>query len=490
LECVLQPAFKKKVVVLVIVCINEKVPAALRVALLATGIGAIVAAIAFLIPLLSDWLSGTEDLKEAQDKLNASLKQADEDLANYTSEIEYNTKKQVLLAKQLGASNELTRSIEKQGRKDELAAILKDFNTKSKLLEDAKKIDVETLDKANEAFIESAKKYRDKSRENDLKNIQDKIDGQKEVDDAQKTYDDKEKDRQTKRTAAAEKAKATKDAEDAKIAQKIKENDAIQKAYADEQIKILEETNIIIAEQNFTAREKEREAIGREFKEKLKSVEIGSIQEKALRDAWVIKLQESTKKFNDEEIATEKTKQETIASNKKAADDKAYQEYVAILAAKESITKGSYDILNNLGELAMGQQFKQTAVGKTLALAQIATDTALAISSAGLAATRATAAAGGNPIAGIAVYVTTVASILANVLRAKAILSGGGASGGSGGSGGGGGQQQNSNPPSITGFTRGVDAQGNQITKVVVLEKDITNSQNRVARIRTNAELI
>ena len=136
----------------------------------------------------------------------------------------------------------------------------------------------------------------------------------------------------------------------------------------------------------------------------------------------------------------------------------------------------------------MGQQFKQTAIGKTLALAQIATDTAVAISSAGVAAAKATAATG-NPLSGVAVYVTTVAGILANVLRAKAILSGGGASGGSG-SGGGGSQTQSSSPPPIKGFTQGVDAQGNAITKVVVLEKDITNSQNRVARIRTNAELI
>lgn len=463
--------------------------AALRVALLATGIGAIVAAIAFLIPLLSDWLSGTEDLKKAQDKLNASLKEADEDLANYTSEVEYNTKKEVLLAKQKGAAIENQRAIEKKGRQEELVLLLKDFNTKSKLLEDAKKIDVETLDKANEAFIESAKKFRDKSRENELKNIQDEIDDKKEIDDAQKTFDDKEKDRQTKRTAAAEKAKATKDAEDAKILQKIKDNDAIQREYAKEQAKILEEANIIIAEQNFTAREKEREAIGREFEEKIKSVEVGSEQEQALRDAWFIKLQESAKKYSDEEIAAKKESDEKIAANTKAILEKSQQDYINSVNAKSEIAKSSFDTLNSLGELALGQQFKQTAIGKTLALAQIATDTAVAISSAGVAAAKATAATG-NPLSGVAVYVTTVAGILANVLRAKSILSGGGASGGSGGGGGGGGQQQNSNPPSITGFTRGTDAQGNPITKVVVLEKDITNSQMRVARIRTNAELI
>jgi len=194
-------------------------------------------------------------------------------------------------------------------------------------------------------------------------------------------------------------------------------------------------------------------------------------------------------KLAEEQIAAEKALDDKAKADKKLADEKANEDYANNMAARESITKGSYEILNSLGEIAIGQQFKQTAIGKTLALAQIATDTAVAISSAGVAAAKATAATG-NPLSGVAVYVTTVAGILANVLRAKSILSGGGASGGSGGSGGGGGQQQNSNPPSITGFTRGTDSQGNPITKVVVLEKDITNSQMRVARIRTNAELI
>ena len=192
-------------------------------------------------------------------------------------------------------------------------------------------------------------------------------------------------------------------------------------------------------------------------------------------------------KLAEEQIAAEKALDDKAKADKKLADEKANEDYANNMAARESITKGSYEILNSLGEIAMGQQFKQTAIGKTLALAQIATDTAVAISSAGVAAAKATAATG-NPLSGVAVYVTTVAGILANVLRAKAILSGGGASGGSGG--GGGGQTQSSSPPPIKGFTQGVDAQGNAITKVVVLEKDITNSQNRVARIRTNAELI
>jgi hypothetical protein len=409
---------------------------ALRVALLATGIGAIIAAVTFLIPLISDWASGTEDLKKKQDDLNASLKQADEDLANYTSEIEFATKKQILLAKQLGASNETIRAIEKQGRKDELAELEKDYWAKLKLREEAGKIDVETFDKANEALIESQKKYFAKSQENELKDVQDKIDAQKEVDDSRKLYDEKRKERDAKRKAELEKQKQDNQKEfDETFAQLEKE---------------------MTLEFEATERFNEREL-----------------------------------KANQDRLDAEKAADEKAKADKKLADEKATQAYIDNIMARQSIAQSSFDIISNLGELAIGQQFKQTALGKTLALAQIATDTAVAISSAGVAAAKATAATG-NPLSGMAVYVTTVAGILANVLRAKSILSGGGASGGSSGSGNGGGTgpQQNSNPPSITGFTRGTDAQGNPITKVVVLEKDITNSQARVARIRTNAELI
>jgi hypothetical protein len=200
------------------------------------------------------------------------------------------------------------------------------------------------------------------------------------------------------------------------------------------------------------------------------------------------KEREAKAKKRQEEIDADKIANDIKTANDKKADDDRIKAYVESVQAKEAIAKSSFDILSNLGELALGQQFKQTAIGKTLALAQIATDTALAISALVRNSEANPLNAPTSGLAGIAQFTAGIARITANVVKAKSILSGGGV-GGAGGSGSGGGQQ-NSNPPPITGFTRGVDAQGNQITKVVVLEKDITNSQARVVRIRTNAELI
>jgi hypothetical protein len=155
--------------------------------------------------------------------------------------------------------------------------------------------------------------------------------------------------------------------------------------------------------------------------------------------------------------------------------------------AKVSIVNDSYNILNNLGQLALGNEFKNTAAGKVIALSQIATDTALAIS----ALTRNSQA---NPLnaptsglAGAAQFASGLAMITANVAKAKGILSGGGASGGSSAPsmGGGSTQTQQTNPP-INIFR---PTNKDQSMKVVVLENDITDTVDRVARIRANATL-
>ena len=282
---------------------------------------------------------------------------------------------------------------------------------------------------------------------------------------------------------------AAKKTEDDKNEQKNKENNDKLKAYADEQKKILEDANKIIAEENLTAREKELKALDDLYKEKIALAEDGSVQEKALIDALRIQKAELTKKYDEEDIAANKVTNDAITAEAKKADDDRIKSYVESVQAKEAIAQSSFDILSNIGELALGQQFKQTAAGKTLAIAQIAIDTALAISALVRNSEANPLNAPTSGLAGIAQFAGGIARITANIVSAKSILSGGGIKG-SGGGGGGGSQTQSSNPPPITGFTRGTDASGNPITKVVVLEKDITNSQNRVARIRTNAELL
>jgi hypothetical protein len=177
--------------------------------------------------------------------------------------------------------------------------------------------------------------------------------------------------------------------------------------------------------------------------------------------------------------------------NKKRIAEQSLADQKAIESARISIVNDSYLALNNLGELALGQQFKNTAAGKALALAQITTDTAVAYMS-GLRIAQQSAL-GTGPAAALAMpvfYASQIAAITGAALKAKSILGGGGstsAPSGSGASGGGGGMS--SQPPRLDTFQSNRNPMSaNQ--RVYVLEKDITDSQGRVARIRHNATLI
>lgn len=163
------------------------------------------------------------------------------------------------------------------------------------------------------------------------------------------------------------------------------------------------------------------------------------------------------------------------------------QQQKDIEASRISIVNDSYLALNNLGELALGQQFKNTAIGKSLALAQIATDTALGFIQ-GLRIAQQTAV-GTGPAAAFTMpvfYASQVAAVLGAANKAKSLLGGGGSVSAPSSQGGGG---MSSQPPRIDTYQANrTPMNANQ--RVYVLEKDITDSQGRVARIRHNATLI
>ena len=179
-----------------------------------------------------------------------------------------------------------------------------------------------------------------------------------------------------------------------------------------------------------------------------------------------------------------------IDISKKLADEKLASEK-ANAEARLSIVNDTYLAINNLGELALGQQFKNTALGKTLALTQIGIDTAMAISSL----TKNSQANPTNAVtfgaSGVAQFASGIVQITANMLKAKSILSSGGSAsaGGGGGSAPSMGGNVSSQPPRLDTFQSNRPAM-NANQRVYVLEKDITDSQGRVARIRHNATLI
>jgi hypothetical protein len=149
---------------------------------------------------------------------------------------------------------------------------------------------------------------------------------------------------------------------------------------------------------------------------------------------------------------------------------------------EQDFVNSSIDLLGQLGAAAKDQSNLQ----KGLVLAQIAADTASAISSL----VKNSEGNIYNPLtgglAGAVQFTTGLARIFAGVAQAKRVLQGGG--GGAAGGGGGGQQPQltRSQPPQSFGLdTRAFNQQGD--TRVYVVENDITRSQRRVAQLRESA---
>lgn len=181
-------------------------------------------------------------------------------------------------------------------------------------------------------------------------------------------------------------------------------------------------------------------------------------------------------------------------NRQKEIDAYELQEWNKTQQAKAQIYKDTTDSIMFLGEALLGQQFKQSALGKALAISQIAVDTALAVSSLVKNSEANPANAPTSGVAGALQFAAGMVRITAAIAKAKAILTSGASPSASGGSTGGGsssaGVGSMGSAPNTSRFVPTTTSGGASSQRVYVLEKDITDSQGRVAKIRHNATLI
>jgi hypothetical protein len=276
-----------------------------------------------------------------------------------------------------------------------------------------------------------------------------------------------------------------------------KEKKAREEFDADKLKKQQELTELIIelskkeALNGMSARDKEIQELNNSYNSKMQLAKGNAELEAALLKQKTIEITAISDKYRKEEVEKTAANDKKIAEDKKQADAQALADRKAIEDAKLSIVNDSYLALNALGELALGQQFKNTNAGKALALAQIATDTALGFIQ-GLRIAQQSAIGLSGPAAALTMpvfYASQVAAVLGAASKAKSLLGGGGSTSAPSGSGGGGGGSISSQPPRMDKFESNRPAM-NPNQRVYVLEKDITDSQGRVARIRHNATLI
>lgn len=479
---------------------------ALRAALIATGIGAIVVLVAALAGAFSDVAESTEDATKKQGEFNDKVKE----LNNQSLEtIKQQSEVDKAKLKLKGATNDelIQKDIDylkrvRNFREQEYNEEADNGERKNKARRELEKanVDIFLKEQEREQLLKDDADKKEETRNTKNKAAQEKLKTENEKKIAEALELEKNKfELENELNLNARKRGMTleqQEIEDLRASYEQKRLLALKDAELTEKInlEIIAKTLDIQEKFRLEAAEKKKEEDKTQLEaiDKIKELNANTLekQKELIEEKLALNQLEFDKNALQKEVFDAKKLELSLllAAKEKEIVDKQKIEDEKILNAKKQAAQDTFNGINDLGEALLGQQFKNTAAGKGIALAQIATDTAVSISALIKNSEANPLNAPTSGLAGAIQFAAGFARISAGILKAKAILSGGNM-GGSGSSGGGstGGSSQ---PAPIRGFIpQGDNNQLNGVSKVVVLEKDITDVQNRVARIRDNATL-
>jgi hypothetical protein len=206
--------------------------------------------------------------------------------------------------------------------------------------------------------------------------------------------------------------------------------------------------------------------------------------------------------LREEQAKKEKEINDKVAADEKAASLAKIQAAQAERDAKLTLASDVVNGISDLGNAFIKDQKKLENFNKASALIQIGIDTAKAISAL-------VAASNSNPFngvsagaAGIAQFASGILQITTNIAKAKTLLTNpsGTVSGGGGGSSSGSSTSVTPLTPAVQMFGQGnqlntvgqpqsVTAQQNIVVQAIVSESDITNTQNKIDKIKKGSEL-
>jgi hypothetical protein len=210
-----------------------------------------------------------------------------------------------------------------------------------------------------------------------------------------------------------------------------------------------------------------------------------------------------TKALEEKRAAEIKAINDKVAADADTAARDEIEKAKQVRDAKISMVGDYANSLLNLTTLITKDQKKLEQINKASALVQIGIDTAKAISSlvAASAANKLNGVTGG--LAGAAQFASGILQITTNMVKAKQLLSNPSGSV-SGGGGGGTSPQSNTSVTALTpatqmfgqgnqlntvGQPQSVTAQQNIVVQAIVSESDITNTQNKIDKIKKGSEL-
>lgn len=438
---------------------------ALRVALISTGVGALVVGLGFLIAKMSESTEATEDQDEALKALTETQKRYSESLKNEISGIERLTQTRVLKAKIAGKSEKELRDIEKNGEAERATA----YDT------ELKRIDNELKNrKLSAKEFKLLQEERNKIADESLKLAYDRDNAQLdfEVGIADKRRDAKKKltdEANATKTADREKARKEQEEYEKSVAQgqidlqiatnnaKL-ENDLEQKKQADEILKSLEPAETPL------------QKLTREFEEKKSILELAN---------------ESTLELQSQFITASEALDQEARDKQKAKSDED-------LARKKIIKEQEIALVGaTFGKVAelLG---KNSKVGKAFAISQALINTYQGIT-AELATKAATPFEFGVKLVNIASVAAIGFKAVKNIISTKADGGGGGAPsiGGGGGAGGGGAQSPSFNVVGNSGVNQIAQTLNREQAPIqaVVVANNVTTAQSANRNIVQNASL-
>lgn len=440
----------------------------LKLALISTGIGAIVVLLGSLISALAESTDATKDQKVAQDNLNKSLDKTNELYKESLDSLKSVTEERILRAKIAGKGEKELLKIEQDAReersrlyKQERDDLLRQLNDKNINLENTEKINKQ-LSLIQKEYFRDLENDRKKDLENELEVVEKQREARKKaIEEAIKKEQERRKDERKKQLDAINEQAKTIQENSQKIADEKLKKDIELKKKADE---ILKQIDAELAPE-----ETPTQKLQREYEERLK----------ILTDAGASTLALDAKYATDSFLLEQK-----LAADKKALKDKELEDEKALQAQKLNTLGVSFGKVSEL----LG---KNSKAGKAFAISQALINTYQGIT-AELATKTATPFEFGVKLVNIASVVGIGFKAVKDILKTPEMSTGGGGSSApSGGGGAGGTSAPTFNVVGNAGVNQIATTLGKEQPPVqaFVVSKQMTNQQEMDRNIVKNATL-
>jgi hypothetical protein len=388
---------------------------ALRVALLSTGVGALVVALGFLVAKMSESTEATEDQDKALADLTETQKRFNESLKAEIDGIQNSTQLRVLRAKIAGQSEKELREIEKQGEADRATAINNEIKRIDKELQNRKLSNKEfklLQEERNKLSDESLKLAQDR----DIKQLEFEVDIANKKRDAINKANDEAKAKADK-LAEERKAKEQKELEEKRAFENAKGRSA-------------EEAFDAILKREADAKEANRIAGLTELEQTQQKYD-ALIEQARLANVSTVELEiEKANAINEINLQIQ-AEEEKGRLAQKEADEKALADKKILKEQELALSAETF------GKVAM-LLGKNSKIGKAFAVGQALINTYQGIT-AELATKAVTPYEIGLKVANIAFVASTGFKAVKNILSTNPMSSGGGGASSGGSATGGGG---------------------------------------------------